>query len=146
MFLRKVSEGGMAQVQLGQLASQKAGSEDVKKLGQKMVADHTSLNSQMGPLAQEVGLKAPTRLNRMDQEEYEKLNGLSGVEFDKEYLMFLTRDHRKDLRAFKQEEESTTDPALKEAVIEGEKMIAGHLRTIEKLDAVNGVPAKPMPQ
>lgn len=146
IFLRKASEGGMAQVEFGQLALQKASSADVKKLGQKMIDDHTSLNSQMTPLVQEVGLKAPTRLSRMDQAEYEKLNGLSGGEFDKEYLTLLTQEHRKDLRAFKQEEESTTDPALKDVVEEGEKMIAGHLRTIEKLDAMNGIPTKPMPQ
>lgn len=146
MFLRRISEGGMAQVQFGQLALQKASSSEVKKLGQRMVDDHTTLNGQMGPLAQEMGLKAPTRLNRADQAEYEKLNGLSGAEFDKAYLTMLTQDHRKDLHAFKQEEDSTTDPALKEAVEEGEKMIAGHLRTIEKLDTANGIPTKPMPQ
>ena len=146
MFLRKVSEGGMAQVQLGLLASQKASSSDVKKFGQKMVDDHTALNSEISPLAEEMGLKAPKRMNAMDQAEYDKLNGLSGADFDKEYLMFETQDHRKDLREFKREEASTTDPGLKDAAGQGEKMIAGHLRMIEKLDAANGVAITPMPQ
>ena len=146
MFLRKVSEGGMAQVQLGQLASQKAGSSDVKKLGQKMVDDHTVLNSELGPLAEEMGLKLSGRMNKMDQAEYDKLSGLSGTEFDKEYLAFLTQDHRNDLREFKREEASTTDPAVKDAVTQGEKMIAGHLRIIEKLDAANGVRTASAPE
>ena len=146
IFLRKVAEGGLAQVQLGQLASQKASSSEVKKFGQKMVDDHTTLNSELGPLAQEMGLKAPGRMNKMDQAEYDKLNGLSGADFDKEYLTFETEGHRKDLREFKREELSTTDPALKDAAGQGEKMIAGHLRMIEKLDAANGVTVTSTPQ
>ena len=146
MFLRKVSEGGMAQVQLGQLASRKANSNDVRKLGQKMVDDHTALNSELGPLAQEMGLKAPSHMNKMDQAEYDKLNSLSGTDFDKEYLTFETQDHRKDLREFKREEASTTDPGLKDAAGQGEKIIAGHLRMLEKLDAANGVAVSSTPQ
>ncbi len=146
IFLRKVSEGGLAQVQLGKLASQKASSSDVKKLGQKMVDDHTALTRELEPLAQGMGLKAPSRMNKVDQAEYSKLNGLSGTDFDKEYLTFETQDHRKDLREFKREEASTTDSALKDAAGQGEKMIAGHLRMIEKLDAANGVEVTSTPQ
>src|SRR5947209_8753678 len=39
-FLMKATEGGMAEVQLGTLATQKGGPE-VKEFGQKMVDDHT---------------------------------------------------------------------------------------------------------
>ena len=146
IFLRKVSERGMAQVQLGQLASQKASGSDVKKLGQTMVDDHTALNSELSPLIEEMGLKPPQKMNKMDQAEFDKLNGLGGTDFDKEYLAFETQDHRKDLREFKREQTSTTDPALKDAAAQGEKMIAGHLRLIEKLDAAHGVASMPTPQ
>src|SRR5258707_15546610 len=47
MFLRKAAQGGLAEVQLGHLAVQKAGSQEVKDFGQKMVADHTALNNEM---------------------------------------------------------------------------------------------------
>ena len=57
MFLHKASEGGYAEVQLGQLAVQKGNSDEVKKFGQKMVDDHTALNEQMKPFAEAMGLK-----------------------------------------------------------------------------------------
>ena len=88
MFLHKASEGGYAEVQLGQLAAQKASSDDVKKFGQKMVDDHTALNDQMKPFAEAAGLQPPTKLSSKDQAEYDKLNGLSGDAFDKEYLAY----------------------------------------------------------
>ena len=63
-FVTKAMQGGMAEVQLGQLASQKASSQEVKDFGQKMVDDHTKLNEQMTPIAAQLGLTPPTELYR----------------------------------------------------------------------------------
>src|ERR1700691_3689939 len=73
MFLHKASEGGMAEVQLGQLAAQKSSSAEVKQCGQQMVEDHTRLNEQMKPIADTLGVDAPKHLNKVDQGEYDKL-------------------------------------------------------------------------
>jgi len=35
-------KGGMAEVEMGQLAADKGSSEDVRKFGKKMVTDHTN--------------------------------------------------------------------------------------------------------
>jgi len=59
VFVRKALEGGIAEVQLGQLAQQKSQSDDVKEFGQKMVEDHTQLGDQMKPIAQQLGIKEP---------------------------------------------------------------------------------------
>ena len=55
MFVRKALEGGMAEVQLGQLALQKSSNDDVKQFAQKMIDDHTKLGDQMKPIAQQIG-------------------------------------------------------------------------------------------
>ncbi len=55
-FLKEAMQGGLAEVQLGQLAAQKGNSEDVKQFGQKMTEDHSKLNQQMQPMAQQVGI------------------------------------------------------------------------------------------
>ena len=55
-FLRHAAEGGLAEVQLGQLAAQKASSAEVKVFGQKMVTDHTMLNNEMAPIADSMGV------------------------------------------------------------------------------------------
>lgn len=141
MFLRKAAEGGMAEVQLGQLAAQKASNDDVKKFGQQMVDDHTALNNDMKPFADNLGVMTPKQLSKKDQAEYDKLNGLSGADFDKEYLTYMTKDHHKDLQEFRSEAASTSDQSLKQAVMKGEKVIAMHARMVHKLDASNGVTA-----
>jgi putative membrane protein len=139
MFVRKASEGGMAEVQIGQLAVQKASNNDIKQFAQKMVDDHTALNESMKPIADNLGVSTPRKLNKMDQAEYDRLNALSGDEFDKAYLTAMVQDHRKDLHEFRQEEADATDPQLKEAVTKGEGLIQEHLKMVNGLAKANGV-------
>ena len=137
-FLRESAQGGLAEIKLGQLASQKAGSEEVKKFAQKMVEDHTTLNQSMMPIAERMGVKAPTEPSKKDEAEYSKLNELSGMEFDKEYTAYMVKDHHKDLREFREEASTTRDPELKSAVMKGEKVIQMHSHMADQLAAKNG--------
>src|SRR5882757_9617083 len=81
IFLRKVTEGGLAQVQLGKLASERASSQEVKDYGQKMADEHAKLNTTMAALADSIGMRLPKNLNKTDQAQYQKLSTLSGDAF-----------------------------------------------------------------
>ncbi|WP_263385166.1 DUF4142 domain-containing protein [Granulicella arctica] len=139
MFLRKAGEGGLAEVQLGQLAAQKGSSDDVKQFAQKMVDDHTMLNNSLKPIADDMGVRVPTKLTKKDQAEYDKLNGLSGDDFDKEYLAYMVKDHHEDVRDFRDEDEQVTDSNLKPAVEKGLRVIRDHTRMVDKLAKAKGV-------
>jgi len=140
IFLRKAAQGGMAEVKLGQLAVQKASGDDVRAFGQKMVDDHTRLNNEMAPVADSMGVRLPKDLNKQDQAEYDKLNALSGNNFDMEYLSFMVKDHHKDLREFRQEAASTTDATLQTAVANATKVIHEHTMMVDKLAREKGIP------
>ncbi|HWZ52361.1 MAG TPA: DUF4142 domain-containing protein [Granulicella sp.] len=139
MFLHKAAEGGMAEIQLGQLAAQKGGSDVVKQFGQKMVEDHTRLNDQMKPIAASLGVAEPKQLSKTDQAEYDKLNSVSGDAFDNEYITTMVKDHRKDLHEFRNEQSATTNPDLKMAVAQAEQVISQHLSMIESIAQQKGI-------
>jgi putative membrane protein len=143
MFLRHAAEGGLAEVKLGQLAAEKAGSEEVRAFGRKMVDEHTTLNSQIASVADSMGVRLPKTITKEDQAEYNKLSALSGNDFDTEYLTVMVKDHRKDLRDFRDEAAAATDPTLKTTVESGEKVIRDHLITVDKLARDKGVPVPP---
>ncbi len=134
-FLMEASQGGMAEIQLGQLASQKGESPKVKAFGQKMVTDHTALNNDLKPFADKDGVPPPAGLSADDQAEMDKLNGLSGKDFDREYVAYMLKDHMHDQMAFKEEIASTQDPALKHAAEHGLKVIDQHLSIIKGIAA-----------
>ena len=140
MFLRKAAEGGIAEVKLGQLAAQKASSDDVKALGQKMVDDHTKLNLEMAQVADSMGVMLPKSMNKEDQAEYHKLNALSGNDFDTEYLTFMVKDHHKDLHEFRIEAASPTDPTLHNEVVKAQGVIHEHTVMVDKLARERGIP------
>ena len=139
MFLHKAAEGGMAEIQLGQLAAQKGGSDVVKQFGQKMVEDHTRLNDQLKPIAASLGVAEPKQLSKTDQAEYDKLNSVSGDAFDNEYITTMVKDHRKDLHEFRNEQSATTNPDLKMAVAQAEQVISQHLSMIESIAQQKGI-------
>jgi putative membrane protein len=140
MFLRKAAEGGMAEVKLGQLAAQKGSSDDVKAFGQKMVEDHTKMNLEIAQVADSMGVMLPKSLNKEDQAEYDKLNGLSGNEFDIEYLTFMVKDHHKDLHEFRMEAASPTDAALHNEVVKAHGVIHDHTVMVDRLARAKGIP------
>ena len=50
-FLAKATEGGMKEVELGKLASQKASNADVKAFANRMVEDHGKTNAELARIA-----------------------------------------------------------------------------------------------
>jgi putative membrane protein len=132
-FVRKALEGGATEVQLGQLAQQKSQSEDVKQFGQKMVEDHTQLGEQMKPIAQQLGVKEPKGPSKKDKQLIAKLEGLSGPQFDEAYIQAMIKDHKEDLKEFKNEAQSASNQNVKQAAQQGAGVISQHLQMIEQI-------------
>jgi len=132
-FVKKAAEGGLAEVRLGELAQQKSNSQDVKEFAQKMVNDHTQLNNQMQPIAQQMGVSSPQGLSKKDKKEIAKLENLSGQQFDEAYIKYMVKDHKKDLSEFKDEASRTQNPQLKNAAQQGAQVIDQHLQLAERL-------------
>jgi len=132
-FVKKALEGGMAEVQLGQLAAEKGSSDDVKQFGQTMVTDHTKLGDQMKVVAAQLGVNPPASVSKKDKELMAKLQNLSGPEFDKAYIMAMVKDHKKDAEDFKSEVQQSQNPAVQQVAQQGEQVIDNHLDMIDKI-------------
>jgi putative membrane protein len=132
-FVKKALEGGMAEVQLGQLAAEKGSSDDVKQFGQMMVTDHTKLGDQMKVVAQQLNVTPPATVSKKDKELMTKLQSLSGAEFDNAYIVAMVKDHKKDADEFKAEAQQTQNPALQQVTQQGSQVIDRHLEMIDKI-------------
>jgi putative membrane protein len=132
-FVHSALQGGMAEVELGQLAAQKGSSDDVKQFGQRMVADHTKLGDLMKQAAQQMNVDQPKGPSKKDKQLMAKLQGLSGTQFDDAYIAAMVKDHKKDAGDFKAEAEQTQNPALKQVAQQGDQMIEQHLQMIDQI-------------
>ena len=134
-FLQKSAQGNVAEVELAKLALNKATKPQVKSFARRMVRDHEMLERNMEPLLERAGLQPPASLDTEQQKLFNRLNGLSGNDFDREYVKAMDLDHHKDLGEFKKEIRSTRDPDLKAAAQSGQKVIAQHTQMIDAISA-----------
>ena len=112
-FMKDAAAGGMAEVQMGQLAEQHAASDGVKQFGKRMAADHAKANDELKQLASQKGVQLPSALDRGHQRLYDRLSKLNGADFDREYMKEMVKDHDKDVKAFQKEADSGKDADVK---------------------------------
>jgi putative membrane protein len=112
-FVKEAAIGGMAEVDLGQLAASKAESPDVKQFGQRMVDDHGKANTELKSWASQKNVTLPTELDARHKAEHARLEKLSGAAFDRAYMQAMVADHNKDVAAFMRESKAAKDPDLK---------------------------------
>jgi putative membrane protein len=134
-FVEKASQGGVAEVQFGKLAVQKAQRPDVKKFGERMVKDHSAANEKLTAIAGQKGVAAATDMDSSSKREYDKLSKLSGAEFDKEYMKNMVSDHKKDIKEFQSEAKSGKDADVKSFAQSTLPTLEDHLKQAESAEA-----------
>jgi putative membrane protein len=112
-FFDSATVGSLFQVKAGQLAVDKATSPTVKQFAQKMVDDHGKVNDQLKKLGEQKGLTIPDKLDAKRQADYDRLDKLSGEEFDREYMKLMVDEHSAEASAFQREADSSKDADLK---------------------------------
>jgi putative membrane protein len=132
-FVKEAALGGMAEVDLGQLASTKATDEKVKAFAQKMVADHGKANDELKALASSKQIMVPTALDAKHKATHDRLAKLSGSAFDRAYVTDMVADHRKDVADFKHQAMAATDPDVKAFAAKTLPTLQEHLTMIEDL-------------
>ena len=125
-FLAMAAQGDQNEIALSKLAADKATNPDVKAFADKMVAEHQQMTESMKPFADKWGLTAPSGPDAGCQKEWDKLNGMSGAAFDKEYMSQMMTDHTKAYSAFTKEGAETKLPDFKKAVLKGKTSVAAH--------------------
>jgi putative membrane protein len=132
-FMMEAARGGMLEVQLGQIAQQKASSQAVKDFGKRMEQDHTQINKELGDIAKARNVSLPTDLGN-EKKTVDRLSSRTGAAFDKDYMRFSVTEHRKDIREFEREEKGGMDSDLKAFVTKTLPTLREHLRMAEETE------------
>ncbi|HEY1650010.1 MAG TPA: DUF4142 domain-containing protein [Terracidiphilus sp.] len=139
MFVHDTMEGNDAQVQMSQLAQDKASTPDVKQFGQKMAQIHTELNSQLEPAAKQLGVSEPKGPSKKAKKAIERLQALSGPDFDTAYLQAMAKQQQHDLKEFDNEAKSGQNPNVQQAAKQDEPILSEHYQVLQKLAQTHNV-------
>jgi putative membrane protein len=136
-FAKKAGAAGAAEVEMGQLGTQKATDADVKAYAQKMVADHTKANKELMAAAKAKGLEVPTEPDMMHKGMHEKFeHQKADADFNQDYMQQMVRDHKKVIELFQSvANDSTADPDMRALAKKTLPTLEQHLAAAQKLEA-----------
>ena len=93
-FVEQMLMANFAEIQLDQMAAERASSPEVKSFAQTMVTDHTQANQDLEPIARQIGVQRPTELDAKHRRLSERLSKAQAQEFDREYLKEMVEAHQ----------------------------------------------------
>ncbi|HEY7293244.1 MAG TPA: DUF4142 domain-containing protein [Vicinamibacterales bacterium] len=133
-FVEKMAHGGMAEVELGKLATKNGGSDAVKAFGQRMVDDHGKAGDELKTIAERKNIAWPTSLDSKSQALHDKLAALNGDTFDRAYAKAMIADHKEDAAELRAESKSGKDPDVKAWAAKTLPVVESHWSQAEKMN------------
>jgi putative membrane protein len=83
-FVNEAASSDMFEVESSKLAAQKA-DDQAKKFADQMVTDHTKTSTELKSKAQQANVTLPTEMSSSQRRMLDKLRGLDGADFSKQY-------------------------------------------------------------
>jgi len=152
-FVIDAAHGGMAEVQLGQLALERSRNPEVKQFARQMIQEHTRANERLMRLATRKGITPPTTPGPKYEAAMSRLMQLSGEAFDQAYMNEAgVNAHMESAAVYQRQAGLGQDPDLKAFAATILPRVQGHLEMASEMTGYrfaqqnNARPNMPMPQ
>ena len=131
-FARDAATGGTAEVQLGQIAGERATSPEVKDFGRRMQKDHSKANDELKNIASKKDIKLPSQLEGKHKATVDRLSNLKGRDFDREYMSAMVNDHKETVEKFERASDKGKDPEIRKFAKDHVPILKKHLELAEQ--------------
>jgi putative membrane protein len=133
-FVTEAASGDMFEIASSMLAQQKADGAQVKQFAGQMITDHTRTSSDLKGLAQDAHLSLPPQMASSQQSMMDKLRGLSGADFTKQYMDDQVSAHKGAVSLFQRYGQGGDDEKLKSWATMMLPTLQHHLDMAQTLD------------
>ena len=120
---------------MGKMAQEKGSSDQVKQFGARMVEDHSKANDDLKQVASSKGITLPIDLDAKHKAKMDKMQKLSGAQFDRAYMDDMVADHKEDVAEFKKQASSGKDSDVKAFAAKTLPTLEDHLKMAQSTDA-----------
>jgi predicted outer membrane protein len=100
-FLKTAIGINLAEIDMGEMASEKGESSEVKTFGQTLIDDHMKANEEAKKLAATMKIEAPTEPSDEAKKAAEDIGGKQGADFDKAFADHMVMGHEEAIALFK---------------------------------------------
>jgi putative membrane protein len=137
-FVQDTLRNNQTQVEMSQLALQKASSDDVKDFGRHMIQIHTQLNQQLSALAKHMQVDPNEKPTKQQKKDIAQLGQLSGPDFDTAYLLAMAKEQEQSIKQFKSQE-TGKNPNIQKVAKLDEPVLSQHYQTLQKIGQAHNV-------
>lgn len=139
-FLQKTATGQQQEIDLGHLATQKAESEEVKRFGARMVADHQKARQEVQQLASKGGLQLVNQSSESHTAMKAQLDRASGKGFDRAYIALILQEHAMEMKELEQRARDEKNQAVRQWAADAVPVMKDHLAKAKTIASSLGVP------
>jgi putative membrane protein len=136
-FLLHALQGDNSEIMLGRLAADRARNPAVRDYGQMLASDHEQARQEVLDVGRRFGIRFNREPAPEARDERERLMGMRGREFDREFVRYMVDDHRKDIGDFR-DEAREHHGAVSALAARQLPTLRKHLETAIALDRDNG--------
>lgn len=136
-FIHAAVEGDNSETALGKLAARKGMSADTKAFGKMLAADHSKGRIEAAAVARKAHTFTPKSMSAEAIVEQQKLNRLTGKDFDREFASYMVKDHEDDIADFQAEANSSDPGFVKAFASKTLPTLQKHLDTAKRLDGAS---------
>jgi putative membrane protein len=136
-FLYNALKGDNSEIMLGNLAVDRARDPAVRDYGRKLATDHSQARGEVLDVGARFGIRPTREMAQEARDERERLMGLHGRDFDREFVRYMIDDHRKDIGDFR-DEAREHHGAVSDLANRQLPTLREHLRIAESLDRDHG--------
>jgi putative membrane protein len=134
-FVTTAANDGMAEVNAGKMAQEKATSTRVKNFAAMMVTDHTRAGDELAALAKAKNITLPATPDADAKKKADDLSKKTGKDFDKAYVDAMVDGHEKAVKLFTDASQSLKDSTLKAFAVKTLPTLKMHLDSIKAIKA-----------
>lgn len=133
-FLERAAQDNVAEMELAEMAQERAASEDVKYYAKLLQSSHEVANERLRNIAEQQNVELPDEPNEQQKQTAEKLSNLEGEQFDRQYLQAMIEDHKKAIELFKQQAQSGQSPEVQQYAKQTLPALQAHLEMAQQIE------------
>ncbi|MFG1658700.1 DUF4142 domain-containing protein [Micromonospora chersina] len=139
-YLQALHQVNLFEITAGNLAQQKGQNQQVKDLGKMFVTDHTQLDQTVQSTAQQLNVQLPSDPTADQQKVLDRLNNLSGAEFDKAWVTAQLAGHVQAIQATQTEISQGSEQSVVQIAQDALPVLQAHYDALVALAQTLGVP------
>jgi putative membrane protein len=140
-LIREVAADNVLEIRLGTVAKKKATNPAVQQFGDRMVTDHTWMLENWKALVTRPGFTFQPGLRDEQEREVERLEKMSGAEFDRAYMTAMIQHHQNAIVKFQNTRNTANSEAVRTRLSSDLPALQQHLSLATEVGSQVGVTA-----